>query len=65
MKIKTIKLSLLERVSEIKNSTSKADYLKKKTVKFELPSKFSKYLYESLISQMYEDLLSEVILEIR
>ena len=56
--IKSVQLSLLEKKTD-PNKLNKADFLKKKTVKFTLPKTFPKrYEYfEVLLEQMYADLL--------
>ena len=64
-KIKSIELSLLKKDSDIDDNIGKAEYLKKKTVKFNIPPTFftvyrQKNIIEELVSQMYEDLTEDL-----
>lgn len=57
-KIKSVSFSLLKKETDIKDG--KAEYLKKKTVKFILPNNFPKKekMFELLIKNMYDDLMN-------
>ena len=59
-KMLSIQLSLLKRKTEINKKTNKADYLKKKTVKFTFPVDFprTEEMFKALVEDMHKDLMN-------